>query len=150
MKSSGQSFSLALGLILFVIGVLGFVPAAISAGHPTLLTVDPDVTIKYGDLLGLFPVNHFISGIQIVLGLAGILASIALDSARSYARVVAVAYLIFGVMGFFPFSQTFFGLTPLFGSNVFLHLTLGTIALYFGFVASPGLLEISKAKSSAS
>lgn len=143
---TGQRFSFLLGLFLLIFGILGFVPAAVSAGHPSLLTVDPDLVIKYADLLGIFPINHLISGIQITLGLAGLLAAIALDSSRSYARLIAVAYLLFGVMGLLPYAQTFFGLTPLFGANVFLHLTLGAIAMYFGFVANPGLLDISVSK----
>ena len=135
-------FSFILGLFLLVLGALGFIPAAISAGHPTLLTVDPDVVIRYGDLFGIFPVNHLISGIQAVLGLMGMVAAIAPDSARAYARLIAVSYLILGAMGLLPYAQTFFGLTPLFGANVFLHLTLGTIALYFSGV-NPGLLKMA-------
>ncbi|MEO0409325.1 MAG: hypothetical protein AAF289_18430 [Cyanobacteria bacterium P01_A01_bin.135] len=36
-----------------------------------------------------------------------------------------------------------FGLTPLFGANVILHFATAAVAIYFGFIKTPDLLELS-------
>ncbi|MEB3357435.1 MAG: DUF4383 domain-containing protein [Synechococcales bacterium] len=140
---AGQYFALIAGIGLLIVGILGFVPGAVSLADPANLTVDPSSRIRFGYLLGLFPVNHLLSSLQILAGITGILTSIALDGSRYYARFLAILYGIFAVMGLFPFARTAFGLTPLFGNDVWFHAVIAAIATYYGFFASPGLLEIA-------
>jgi hypothetical protein len=52
-----------------------------------------------------------------------------------YAKGVAVIYLLFAVMGLMPPAiSTVFGLVPLHGHDVWLHLLLAAVAGYFGFI----------------
>jgi hypothetical protein len=55
---------------------------------------------------------------------------------RTYAMSLAVIYGVLGVMGLVPALNTLFGLTPLYGHDVWLHLGTAAVAAYFGFAAS--------------
>jgi hypothetical protein len=46
-------------------------------------------------------------------------------------------------MGLFPATQSTLGLIPIFGNDVWLHAVTAAIAVYFGFFATPDLLELS-------
>jgi hypothetical protein len=54
---------------------------------------------------------------------------------RVYAQIVAVAYGPLVVLGPFPATNTLFGLVPIHGNDVWLHLVLGVVAAYFGFMS---------------
>jgi hypothetical protein len=87
----------------------------------------------YGRALGLFPVNLLHDGVHLIFGVWGILASRSWDAAKTYARITAVIYAIFVVMGLIPGLDTTFGLVPLFSHDVWLHVILAAGAAYFGF-----------------
>ncbi len=132
---AGQLFALVMGILFLLAGIMGFIPALVH--NP----VNADV--GYGYLLGLFPINYLHNLIHIVVGLAGILTSISLDSSRVYGRALAIFYGLLAVMGLIPVANTTFGLIPIFGNDVWLHAVSAAIAFYFGFIAQPGLLKIS-------
>jgi len=46
---------------------------------------------------------------------------------------VAVAYGLLVILGLLPATNTLFGLIPVYGNDVWLHLVLGVVAAYFGF-----------------
>jgi hypothetical protein len=58
------------------------------------------------------------------------------DSARLYARIVAVAYALLAVMGLVPALNTVFGLIPIHGHDVWLHAVIAAACAYFGFAAA--------------
>jgi len=47
---------------------------------------------------------------------------------------VAIIYAMFAIMGLVPGLDTTFGMVPLFGNDVWLHLLLAVPAAYFGFM----------------
>jgi hypothetical protein len=55
------------------------------------------------------------------------------SSARTYARSLAVLYGVLGIMGLVPGLNTVFGLLPLHGHDVWLHLGTAAVAAYFGW-----------------
>ena len=57
---------------------------------------------------------------------------------RLYAQIVAVAYGLLVILGLLPATQTLFGLVPIYGNDVWLHLVLGVVAGYFGFFTPAG------------
>ena len=57
-----------------------------------------------------------------------------LFSPRMYAQIVAVAYGLLVILGMLPATNTLFGLVPIYGNDVWLHLVLGVVAAYFGFM----------------
>ncbi|MBD1928734.1 DUF4383 domain-containing protein [Trichocoleus sp. FACHB-90] len=140
---AGQKFALIIGIFFFLCGVMGFIPAFVK--EPT---VTPDManlgfTTGYGYLLGLFPINVLHNIVHLTVGILGILASISLDSSRLYSGLLGIFYGLLTVMGLIPATQSTLGLIPIFGNDVWLHAVTAAIAIYFGFLVKPDLLEIS-------
>jgi hypothetical protein len=88
-----------------------------------------------GALLGLFPVNVVHHLVHLLVGVLGIAAYRAFDTARLYARGLAIVYGVLAVMGLISAANldTMFGLTPLFSHDVWLHAGTAVIAAYFGW-----------------
>lgn len=53
---------------------------------------------------------------------------------RRFALVYGIVFLVV-IMGLIPVLRTTFGLIPLYGHDVWLHVLLAAVAGYFGFVA---------------
>lgn len=126
-----RRFALIWGILFLVIFASGVIPGLLQEPAAT----DPGMAMDqmYGRALGLFPVNLLHDGVHLIFGIWGILASRSFDGARNYARITAVIYAVFVVMGLVPGLDTTFGLVPLFSHDVWLHLILAAGAAYFGF-----------------
>ena len=123
-------FSLVWGIGFLLFGIAGFIPGLTPAEAPVHRMA---VEAGHGRLLGLFPVNVLHNIVHALFGVWGIAAYRSFPAARTYARSVAVIYLVFAVMGLIPVLNTTFGLVPLYGHDVWLHVLLGGVAAYFGF-----------------
>ena len=126
-----RRFALVVGIIYLVIGIAGFIPGLVQGQDYPDLTVDAGS----GALLGLFPVNVVHHVVHLLVGVLGIAAYRAFDSARLYARGLAIVYGLLAVMGLISAANlhTMFGLTPLFSHDVWLHAVTAAIAAYFGW-----------------
>jgi hypothetical protein len=129
-----RRFAMILGIVFLVIGVAGFIPG-INRMHDR----HADLTVHgpgHGDLLGLFHVNVLHNLIHVVFGIAGLACSGSFLAARGYARFVAIAYGVLGVMGLISAGNTHntWGLVPIGGHDVWLHFLIAAAAAYFGFV----------------
>lgn len=126
-----RRFALIYGIVFLLVGIAGFIPGLTAEhSHP-----DVEVTAGLGLLMGLFPVNVLHNLFHAVFGVWGLVASRGFGAARLYARAVGVIYAVLAVMGLIPALRlyTTFGLVPLYGHDVWLHVALAAIALYFGF-----------------
>jgi hypothetical protein len=86
-----------------------------------------------GMMFGVFPVNIAHNVVHLLFGLWGLAAARSFGAARNYARIAGVIYLVLAVVGWvYPDG---FGLVPLGGANVWLHLVLGVALAYFGFTS---------------
>ena len=109
-----QYFALIIGIFYIALGVAGLLPNALETAEAANLTVDPDVAPSFGYLFGILPVNNLSSSINLLIGLAGVLAAIALDSSRVFSGLLGIIMALGAVLGLLPFANTLFGLTPLF------------------------------------
>lgn len=132
-----RTFTLSIGIIYFIVGILGFLPALMTAPPQDA----PVMSTPYGLLFGMFPVNTLHNIVHLGIGVWGMLAYRDIDDARTYTRSLAVLYGALAVFGLIPGLSTLFGLVPLFSHDVWLHLLTSLAAAYFGFV-SPAALEI--------
>lgn len=139
---AGQYFSVISGFSFLLLGIMGLIPGLVHPAEATSITSDA-YSMGYGYIAGVIPTNGIHSFIRIVVGLLGIVASVSLDSSRVYSRLVAVSYGLFAVLGLIPYTNTLFGTVPIFGSDVLLHGLSAAIAFYYGFIDSPGLLELA-------
>ena len=100
----------------------------------------------FGYIFGVFPTNYFHNAIGILVGVWGIAAFTSLSGSIVFNRIFAILYAAGGILGLLPFANTLFGLTPLFGNNLWLNAITAGIAFYYGFVKSR---EISMQSSSS-
>lgn len=131
--------ALILGIMFLVIGVAGFIPALVSmppGAAPNIPLDAPSVVFddQYGYLFGLFPVNFLHNVVHIMVGILGIAGYTSFSTARLFNRIFASSYIAIALMGLFPYTNTAFGLMPIYGHNVWLNALTGIIAAYFGFV----------------
>jgi Domain of unknown function (DUF4383) len=127
---STRTFAMLFGIVFLAVGVAGFVPGLSQPLHPE----HPPVGYDPGQLLGLFPINLLHNAVHILFGLWGLLASRSMGGSVTYARGVAIIYIVLAVAGLVPNLQTLYGMVPLFGNDVWLHAVLGIVAAYFGWV----------------
>jgi len=129
---STRSFALVFGIVFLLAGVSGFIPGLL---HPVPANAPPlAVPMGYGLVLGLLPVNVLHNLVHVLFGILGLCAYGGLFAPRVYAQIVAVAYGLLVVLGLIPATNTVFGLVPIYGNDVWLHLVLGVVAAYFGFM----------------
>jgi hypothetical protein len=136
---STSAFALISGIAFTFAGLIGMFPAALTPAPADAPATT--VTVLYGYLLGLFPVNVLHSAVHVVIGIAGLAAASSEKMARRYARALAVLYGMLGVMGMIPALSTALGYIPLHGHDVWLHLGTAAIAAYFGWRAEIPVLD---------
>ena len=129
---SVQTFARIFGIVFLLVGIAGFVPGL------TVPHTHPDVTVTsgLGLVFGLFPVNILHNLTHILFGIWGLVAARSIGGSRGYARAVAIAYALLAVMGLIAAARlyTTFGLIPLYGHDVWLHVLLAAGGAYFGFM----------------
>jgi len=129
---STRSFALVFGIVFLLAGASGFIPGML---HPVPANAPPlAVATGYGLVMGLLPVNVLHNLVHVLFGILGVVAYGGLFAPRVYAQIVAVAYGLLTILGLLPATHTLFGLIPIYGNDVWLHLVLGAIAAYFGFM----------------
>lgn len=106
------------GAVYVLVGVLGFI--LLPGGE--------------GDLLGLFPVNALFNIVHVLLGAILLYGSMSFAAAVQTTRGVGAVLIILGILGFIVPDG--FGLVPLGGNDIWLHLATGAILLAVGFMAT--------------
>ena len=114
---------LVFGVVYVLVGVLGFLgdPIVADATHEDM----PSAT---GDLLGIFPINAIHNVVHLLIGAALLYGATRHDRAILMARTVGVIYLVVGLLGLV--APDTFGLMPIGGADILLHL--GTAAILIG------------------
>ena len=127
-----RTFALVWGILFLLAGASGFIPGL---WHPAPAHY-PELAVDsfYGDAMRLFPVNILHNIVHLLFGVWGLLAYKSLAASKNYTRIVAISYGLLIVLGLIPATNTLFGLVPIFGNDVFLHIFLAAPAAYFGFV----------------
>ena len=123
-----QTVTLVFGVIYFAVGVLGFIGPLI--GTSSFITITQD----RHTLLGIADINLLHNLVHLVIGIAGLAAASSVANSRSFCQVVGVILLILGLLG--VFVGNLFGVLPLAGFDIPLHLVTGAVLAYFGFAAT--------------
>jgi hypothetical protein len=126
-----KKFTLIYGIIFVVIGVLGFIPGFVSTPE---VAIDGGTGMEHGRLFGLFPVNLWHNLVHLAIGAWGVYAARDFDAAITFCKITAVIYTVLTVFGFFPGTNTLFGLTPLYGHDIWLHALSAAFPAYFGYI----------------
>jgi hypothetical protein len=126
-----QPLTLIYGVGFLLVGVAGFIPgllAPVPPGSPPLA-----VPQGHGMLFGILPVNVLHNLVHLVFGIWGVAAQRTALASRGYLRTVGIAYLALALLGAIPATSTLFGLAPIWGGDIWLHVILALPALYVGF-----------------
>ena len=120
-----------LGFVLLVFGVAGFVPwiAPAAPFDAPVITLDA----AYRLLFGIFALNVAHDVLHLFFGIWGVVASLRFKSAVLYLRIVTWVYLIVVLLGVIPITNTLFGVAPIYGWDVALHLVVVLLAAYGGY-----------------
>jgi hypothetical protein len=123
-RTVAQGVSLVAGIGFLLVGVLGFAASGMS------MEADPALAPK---IFGTFPVNLLHNCVHLAFGLWGLAAARTHGAARAYCRIAGVIYLVLTAVGILVPAG--FGLVPLGGADVPLHLVLGLVLAGVGFTA---------------
>ncbi len=121
-----RAFAAVFGVVYLLIGVLGFIPPLVTGSAP------PDMQSASGNLLGIFPINAIHSIVHLVIGAALLYGATSRDAAVMVLRVIGVTYLVVGVLGFI--APNTFGLMPIGGNDIWLHLGTAAVLLIVSFL----------------
>jgi hypothetical protein len=124
MTSTVQRASFICGWVLIALGLIGFL---ISPGG---MSPDPAADAS---VFGIWPVNIVLSVLHLTWGVFGLASSQWHPSARNFARITGVVYVILAIWGIF--APSFAGLFPVGGNNIWLDAIIGIVLAYFGFTA---------------
>lgn len=128
---NARTFSLLFGIAYLVAGLLGLIPAMLTP--PPADAPPTTLTLFYGYLLGLFPVNLLHTLVHLVIGAWGLSAWSGRTSTITFARSLAVLYGALALMGMLPMLNTAFGMIPLYGHDIWLHAGTALLAAYVGW-----------------
>jgi len=123
-----QTVALIFGVIYFLVGLLGFIGPLI--GTSSFITITQD---RHA-LLGIADINMLHNLVHLAIGIAGLAAASSVANSRAFCQVVGVILLIVGLLG--VFVGNLFGILPLAGFDIPLHLVTGAVLAYFGFAAT--------------
>ncbi|HEX6060157.1 MAG TPA: DUF4383 domain-containing protein [Gemmatimonadaceae bacterium] len=119
-----QRAALIFGWAFVGVGVLGFLVTGASMEDDPLLAPR---------LLGLFPLNVMHNVVHLLLGVWGIASAGSFAASKSYAVGAGTIYLLLAVLG--VFSPSMFGMVPIGGNDIWLHLLFGLPLLAVGLMA---------------
>jgi hypothetical protein len=119
-----QRAAMIFGWAFIAVGLLGFAATG-SSMDPNHLTAPK--------LLGLFPVNVVHNIVHLLFGAWGVIAARSWGGARSYLIGAGVIYLLLAAIGFV--APDGFGLVPLGGNDIGLHVFLALGLLIAGLVS---------------
>jgi hypothetical protein len=131
MMRSSPGTARLLAVIFLVAAIGGFLPR-ISPPAPfdaEVITLDR----LYVFAFGVFPVNLVHDLIHGVFAVWGAIAGLRFRWARRYCRIVFWTYLVLALIGAVPLIDTFFGIVPLYGWDVLLHLGIALVAAWGGY-----------------
>ncbi len=147
-KLTERYCALIIGILFFVLGVAGFIPAFVSLPGTNASYIPADVapgaySAGFGYLFGIFPTNFLHNLVHCAVGLLGIASYTSATSARLFNRAFAVAYIIIAIMGLLPFTKSVFGLMPIFGNNVWFNALTAIAAGYYGIIIPAKITGVS-------
>ena len=124
MTTTIQRLALIFGIGFLLAAGAGFVQGG------TTMDADMETAPR---ALGLFPVNLLHNLVHLAFGVWGVAASRSWGASRRYAQIAGVTYLLLAVLGFV--TPELFGLVPIGGNDIWLHVALGLPLAIAGFTA---------------
>jgi hypothetical protein len=135
-RSTVQSAALLVGILLFALGVLGFVPG-ITTHYGDLSFAGPDSGAK---LFGIFQTSILHNVVYLVLGLAGIAMARSWEGARTFLIAGGTIYLVLFVYGLLAHGGSGWNFIPVNSADNVRHVVLGVGMIALGLVLGRKLI----------
>lgn len=119
--------ALVFGIVFVLAGVAGFIPGITHEMSPV-----QGMEIADGAVLGLVPVNVVANVVHLAIGVILIVASRSHSMALNAVRFFGAAYALLAVIGLF--APEGFGILPLGGVELVIHILTAAVLLFVGFV----------------
>ena len=119
-----KTIAMVFGVIYTAVGLAGLVPqfGGTFGMAPTVL-------------FGIAGVNVIHNIVHLVIGIAGLSMSRTDEGASTFCKSFGVVLLIVGLIGFA--TPNVFGILPIAGNDIWIHLVSGAILAYAGFAMAP-------------
>jgi uncharacterized protein DUF4383 len=130
--ASAQSLAGLTGIVLLVVGVVGFVPGP--ERHYATLTWWR--TGSHAELFGVFQTSILNNLLLLGFGIAGLIAARTVASARAYLTVTGALSFGLGVYGLVIDRAGNANVVPVNRADDWLHLGIGIVLLYAGVTVS--------------
>ncbi len=144
--------ALGIGIIFLILGVAGFIPALVTLPGSNASYIPPNAahdaySLGFGFVFGLFPINFLHNLVHAAVGLLGIASYTSYSSARFFNRFFVVSYVLIAIMGLLPYTQTTFGLMPIFGNNVWFNALTALAVAYYGIILPAKVTDTGVARN---
>ncbi len=123
--TAAQRLAQIFGWVFVLVGLAGFAATGMD------MTADHTLAPR---LFGLFPVNVVHNVVHLLFGAWGVIASRGYGAARTYLMGAGLTYLVLAALGYV--APDGFGLVPLGGADIGLHLFLGLGLLLSGMLTT--------------
>lgn len=133
-----QRFVRLISISFLIVAVLGFMVSGVS--------MDAAMESSARILL-VFPTNLHHNLVHLAFGVWGMIASRRWRSARIFARLSGVLYLLLVPLGLL--SPTLGGIMPIGGGDIILHATIGAVLALAGFLADSPPVEVASGPAMA-
>jgi hypothetical protein len=110
------------GAIYLIVGILGFIPA-----------LGGSASMSDSSLFGIASVNIPHNIVHLIIGLAGLSGGRSEAGAAAFCKTFGIILLVIGLLGFV--QPNLFGILPIGGYDIWIHLITGAILAYVGFTA---------------
>jgi hypothetical protein len=119
-----KTIAMVFGIIYLLVGIAGLIsPLGGTLGMaPTTL-------------LGIAQTNIIHNIVHLIIGVAGLSMAGSVESAGTFCKTFGIILLLIGVIGFF--TQNLFGILPIGGNDIWIHLVSGLVLAIAGFATAP-------------
>ena len=129
-RSTVQSAALLVGILFFVLGILGFVPG-ITTHYGDLSFAGHDSGAK---LFGIFQTSILHNVVHLLFGLIGIAMARSWEGARTFLIAGGTIYLVLFVYGLLAHGNSGWNFIPVNSADNVLHVALGVVMVVLGLV----------------
>lgn len=140
-RSTVQSAALLVGILLFALGVLGFVPG-ITTHYGDLSFAGSDSGAK---LFGIFQTSILHNVVHLAFGLAGIAMARSWEGARTFLIAGGTIFLVLFAYGLVAHGGSGWNFIPVNSADNLLHAALGVVMIALGWVLGREPIPVDRA-----
>lgn len=140
-RSTVQSAALLVGILLFALGVLGFVPG-ITTHYGDLSFAGSDSGAK---LFGIFQTSILHNVVHLAFGLAGIAMARSWEGARTFLIAGGTIFFVLFAYGLVAHGGSGWNFIPVNSADNLLHAALGVVMIALGWVLGREPIPVDRA-----